>query len=197
MSRAPFALALLFSVLLLAALPLAAQPSVPHCLSVREQDPDTGAIVQKTRLKPSAPGSTDPLFVWTSDDPNSLMFAVVSNNDALKYAGCFDMTLQADGQPIPLTRLRHDKDPNSSRSMVVEYVRAEIPWADAQKLATAKSITFTVCKDQLKADEELVCEARHVMEVAERWRREQAEKKVACPAGLVKLYGHAFRTFAQ
>ncbi len=175
MSRAVFALALLFSILLLAALPLAAQPSAPHCQSAREQDPDTGAIVQKTHLKPSAPGSTDPLFVWTSDDPNSLMFAVVSNNDALKYAGCFDMTLQADGQPIPLTRLRHDKDPNSSRSMVVEYVRAEIPWADARKLATAKSITFTVCKDRLQADEELVCEARHVMEVAERWRREHPE----------------------
>lgn len=177
MSRAPFLLALLFSALLLAALPLAAQPSAPHCQSVREQDPDTGAIVQKTHLAPSAPGSADPLFVWTSDDPDSLMFAVVRNGDALRYAGCFDMTLQADGQPIPLTRLRHDKDPNSSHSTVVEYVRAEISWADAQKLATAKSITYTVCKDQLKVDEKLVCEARHVMEVAGRWRREQAGKK--------------------
>jgi hypothetical protein len=177
MSRAVFALALLFSPLLLAALPLAAQPSAPHCQSAREQDPDTGAIVQKTHLAPSAAGSTDPLFVWTSDDPDSLMFAVVRNGDALRYAGCFDMTLQADGQPIPLTRLRHDKDPNSSRGTVVEYVRAEIPWADAQKLAAAKSITYTVCKDQLKVDEGLVCEARHVVEVAARWRREQAGKR--------------------
>jgi hypothetical protein len=171
MSRAPFALALLLSTL-----PLAAQPSRPHCQSAREQDPDTGAIVQKTHLAPSAPGSSDPLFVWTSDDPDSLMFAVVRNGDALRYAGCFDMTLQADGQTVPLTRLRHDKDPNSRRA-VIEYVRAEIPWADAQKLATAKSITYTVCKDRLQVSEETVCEARHVMEVAGRWRREQAEKR--------------------
>lgn len=170
MSRALFALAFLVSTL-----PLAAQPSAPHCMSVREQDPDTGAIVQKTHLAPSAPGSVDPLFVWTSDDPDSLMFAVVRNGDALRYAGCFDMTLQADGQPISLTRLRHDKDPNSHRTVVVEYVRAEIPWADAQKLARAKSITYTVCKDQLKVDEKLVCETRHVLEVAARWRREHSE----------------------
>jgi hypothetical protein len=176
MSRAPFALALPFSALLLFALPLAAQPSKPHCQSAREQDPDTGAIVQKTHLAPSAPGSTDPLFVWTSDDPDSLMFVVVRNGDALRYAGCFDMTLQADGQTIPLTRVRHDKDPNSLRN-VIEYVRAEIPWADAQKLATAKSITFTVCKDRLQVSEEIVCEARHVMEVAGRWRQEQARKR--------------------
>ena len=172
MSRALFALAFLVSTL-----PLAAQPSAPHCMSVREQDPDTGAIVQKTHLAPaSAPGSVDPLFVWTSDDPDSLMFAVVRNGEALRYAGCFDMTLQADGQPIPLTRLRHDKDPNSRR-MVVEYVRAEIPWAGAQKLAQAKSITFTVCRDHSWVDEKTACEARHVIEVASRWRREQAEKK--------------------
>jgi hypothetical protein len=177
MSRAPFALALLVSPLLLAALPLAAQPSAPHCQSAREQDPDTGAIVQKTHLAPSAPGSVDPLFVWTSDDPDSLMFAVVRNGGALRYAGCFDMTLQADGQPIPLTRLRHDKDPDASRATVIEYVRAEIPWADAQKLATAKSIAFTVCKDRLQVDEKLVCEARHVLEVAGRWRREQGGKR--------------------
>lgn len=176
MSRAPFALALLFSPLLWVALPLAAQPSKPHCQSARDQDPDTGAIIQKTHLAPSAPGSADPLFVWTSDDPSSLMFVVVRNGDALRYAGCFDMTLQADGQPIPLTRLRHDKDPNSLRT-VIEYVRAEIPWADAQKIATAKSITYTVCKDQLQASEEFVCEARHVMEVAGRWRREQSGKR--------------------
>lgn len=176
MSRAVFALALLLSALLLAALPVAAQPSAPHCQSAREQDPDTGAIVQKTHLAPSAPGSVDPLFVWTSDDPGSVMFVVVRNGDELRYAGCFDMTLQADGQPIPLTRLRHDKDPNSLRT-VVEYVRAEIAWADAQKLATAKSITYTVCKDHFWVDKELVCETRHVMEVAGRWRREQMGKK--------------------
>lgn len=168
MSRVVFALALFFSTL-----PLAAQPSAPHCLSVREQDPDTGAIVQKTHLAPSAKGATDPLLVWTSDDPNSLMFVAMRNGDALQYAGCFDMTLRIDGQPVPLTHLQHDKDPNTSRTTVIEYVRAEIPWAEAQKLTTAKTISYKICKDEFLADEKFVCEARHVVEVATRWRQEQ------------------------
>ena len=172
MSRALFALALLVS-----ALPLAAQPSAPRCQSVRSQDPDTGAIVQKTHLAPSADGSTDPLLVWTSDDPDSLMLVAIHNGAELKYAGCFDMTLQADGKPVTLTRVRHDKDPNSKRGTVLEYVRAEIPWAEVQKLAAAKSITYKICDDHLQAGEEFVCEARHVVEVAARWRREQAEKR--------------------
>jgi hypothetical protein len=174
MSRAVFALALLSTLSAGAAGAATAPPSAPHCESVREQDPETGAVIQKTHLAAN-PLGTDPLLVWTSDDPDSLMFVVVRNGTSLKYAGCFGMTLQADGQPIPLTRLRHDKDPDNLRR-VVEYVRAEIPWADAQKLGAAKTISYKICDDLLLADEAFVCEARQVMEGAKRWR-EQGEKK--------------------
>jgi hypothetical protein len=173
MSRAVFALAILFSTVSAGA--AAAQPGSPVCQSVREQDPDTGALVQKTRLAPK-PFSFDPLLVWTSDDPDSLMLVAVGNGTRLKYAGCFDMTLLADGQPVPLSRLRHDNDPNSRRT-VVEYVRSEISWADAQKLAAAKTITYKICKDEYQADSKFVCEARHVIEAATTWRKERAGQK--------------------
>jgi hypothetical protein len=170
MSRAVFALALLFSTL-----PTVAQPGAPTCQSVREQDPDTGALVQKTRLSPK-PFSFDPLLVWTSDDPNSLMLVAVGNGNQLKYTGCYDLTLRADGQPIPLSRLRHDNDPSDHKT-VVEYVRAEISWADAQKLSTAKTVVYQICKDEYVADSKFVCEAKHVLEMAANWRQAQTGKK--------------------
>jgi hypothetical protein len=169
--------ALLASALTLLAGAAAAQPSAPHCQSSRSQDPDTGAIVQKTRLAPSPDGGTAPLFVWTSDDPDSVMFVAIRGGAEMRYAGCFDTTLRVDGQPVTLTRVRHDKDPDSKRGTVLEYVRAEIPWSEAPKLAAARSITFQVCDDRLQADEEVVCETRHLLEVAARWRREQAGKR--------------------
>jgi len=170
MSRAVFALALLFSTL-----PVMAQPGIPTCQSAREQDPDTGALVQKTRLSPK-PFSFDPLLVWTSDDPDSLMLVAVGNGNQLKYTGCYDLSLRADGQPIPLSRLRHDNDPSDHKT-VVEYVRAEISWADAQKLAAAKTVVYQICKDEYVADDKFVCEAKHVLEVAGNWRRERAGKR--------------------
>ena len=170
MSRAVFALALLFPTL-----PALAQPSAPTCQSVREQDPDTGALVQKTRLSPK-PFSFDPLLVWTSDDPNSLMLVAVGNGNQLKYTGCYDLSLRADGQPIPLSRLRHDNDPSNHKT-VVEYVRAEISWADAQKLSTAKTVVYQICKDEYVADSKFVCEAKHVLEMAANWRQAQPGKK--------------------
>ena len=171
MSRAVFALALLFSTVSAGI----AQPSAPTCQSVREQDPDTGALVQKTRLSPK-PFSFDPLLVWTSDDPDSLMLVAVGNGNQLKYTGCYDLTLRADGQPIPLSRLRHDNDPSNHKT-VVEYVRAEISWADAQKLSTAKTVVYQICKDEYVADSKFVCEAKHVLEVAARWRQAQPGRK--------------------
>jgi hypothetical protein len=176
MTRAVFVLALLVSTLSAGfAGPAAAQPGMPHCQSVRERDPDTGAMVFKTRLGETAFG-TDPLLVWTSDDPDSLMLVVVRNGTDLRYAGCFNMTLQADGQPIALDQLRHDKDPDSLRT-VVEYVRAEIPWADARKLAAARTVTYKICNDEVKADEGFICQARSVVEAATAWKREQVGKK--------------------
>jgi hypothetical protein len=171
MNRAVFAGVLLVSTL--SAGVAAAQPGTPSCLAVREQDPDTGALIFKTRLTPTAYGS-DPLLVWTSDDPESLMLLVVRNGRELRYAGCFDMTLTADGQALPLTRLRHDKDPNSLTT-VVEYVRGEIPWADARKLGAVREITYRICKDEIKADEDFICQTRSVVEAVAAWKKGQPQ----------------------
>ena len=171
MSRAVFAVAFLLSTLSAGAW---AQSLPATCQSVREQDP-SGALIQKTRLA-SKPFSFDPLLVWTSDDPDSVMIAVVGNNGTARYATCHDLILRADGQPVALGQVQRDTDPNETRT-VVEYIRAEIPWAEAQKLATAKEITYTVCKDQYRADSQFVCEAKDVIGMAGEWRREKAGKK--------------------
>jgi hypothetical protein len=171
MSRAAFAVALLLSTLSIRA---GAQSLPATCQSVREQDP-SGALIQKTRLA-SKPFSFDPLLVWTSDDPDSVMIAVVGNSGTAKYASCHDLTLRADGQPVALGPVQRDTDPNETRT-VVEYIRAEIPFAEALKLATAKEITYTVCKDQYRADSQFVCEAKDVIGMAGEWRREKAGKK--------------------
>lgn len=171
MNRAVFAGVLLVSTLSAGA--AAAQPGTPRCMAVREQDPDTGALIFKTRLTPTAFG-TDPLLVWTSDDPGSVMFVTVRNGQELRYAGCFETALQADGQAIPLSRLRHDKDPDSLRT-VVEYTRAEISWPDAQKLAGARAVSFKICKDEIKANDDFVCQARSVIEAAAAWRKGQPQ----------------------
>ena len=171
--------AVLASTLLLFSLPAMAQTTIkqiwPTCQSVREQDPSTGAMVQKTRLVPQ-PFSFDPLLVWTSDNPDSLMFVAIGNGKALKYTGCFDLTLLADGHPIVLGKLRHDSDPESPRT-VVEYVRAEIPWTEARKIAAATTLTYKICKDDYKADGEFLCEVKHLMTTAETWKREHPVKR--------------------
>lgn len=170
MSRAAFAVALLFFT------SSAGAQSLPvTCQSVREKDPSTGALIQKTRLA-SKPFSFDPLLVWTSDDPDSVMIAVVGNSGTAKYAACHDLTLRADGQPVALGQVQRDTDPNETRT-VVEYIRAEIPWAEARKLATAREITYTICKDPYRADSQFVCEAKDVIGMAEAWRAEKAGKK--------------------
>jgi hypothetical protein len=171
MIRAAFALALLFAISLLAG----AQSLPLTCQSVREKDSSTGALIQKTRLA-SKPFSFDPLLVWTSDDPDSVMIAVVGNSGTGKYATCHDLTLRADGQPVTLGQVQRDTDPNETRT-VVEYIRAEIPWAEARKLATAKEITYTVCKDVYQADSQFVCEAKDVIGMAGAWRQEKVGKR--------------------
>ena len=173
MSRVLFALALLVS-----ALPLAAQPSAPRCQSVRSQDPDTRAIVQKTHLAPSADGSTDPLLVWTSDDPR---FADARGDPHAR--GAEVRRLLRHDPPgrrqagATLTRVRHRQGPQQQRGTVLEYVRAEIPWAEVQKLAAGQDDHLQDLRRPPPGREEFVCEARHVVEVATRWRREQAEKR--------------------
>lgn len=145
---------------------------LPTCQSVHEVDASTGAFIQKTRLVPQA-FSFDPLLVWTSDQPDSLMFVVMGNGKPMKYAGCFNLTLTADGQPVTLGKLEHDRAPDSP----VEYIRTEIPWSEARKLAGAKAIAYTICKDDYKADGEFVCEVKHLIGEAEAWKRQPAGKK--------------------
>lgn len=170
MSRAVLALMLLA----LTASAAGAQPVQTPCRSVHEQDPDTGALIQKTRLSPK-PFGFDPLLVWASDDPDSLMFVVVGNGTGLKYAGCYDLILYADGRPVTMQKLRHDSERNAPRT-VVEYLRAEVPWAEAEKLAAARVISYKICKDDYHADYEFVCETKHLMQEAGAWRKEHAGK---------------------
>jgi hypothetical protein len=179
MSRALSAVfACLALALLLSTLPAAAQEAKriwPTCQSVHEQDSATGAIVQKTRLVPQ-PFSFDPLLVWTSDQPDSLMLVVMGSGDTLKYSGCFGLTLLADGRPVALGKLQHDNTPGALRT-VVEYIRTEIPWSEARKLAAARTITYQICKDGYQADNEFVCETKDLIGAAETWKREHAGKR--------------------
>jgi hypothetical protein len=145
---------------------------LPTCQSVHEVDAATGAFIQKTRLVPQA-FSFDPLLVWTSDQPDSLMFVVMGSGKPMKYTGCFDLTLTADGQPVTLGKLEHDRAPDSP----VEYIRTEIPWSEARKLAGATTIAYSICKDDYKADGEFVCEAKHLIGQAEAWKRQPPGKK--------------------
>jgi hypothetical protein len=165
MRRAIFAFALLLST-------LPAQASAA-CQSVKEQDPETGVIVQKTRVNPKA-ASFVPLLVWTSDDPDSVMLAVMGNGNAPKYAKCQRLTLQADGKPVILGAPKYDG--STSGALVVEYLTSDIAWAEAEKIASASAITYKVCNDTFEANEEFVCQAREVVREARAWRKEQAAK---------------------
>jgi hypothetical protein len=164
--------ALIAFALLLSALPMAAGAA---CQSVREQDPETGVIIQKTRVTPKA-ASFVPLLIWTSDDPDSVMLAVMGNGDAPKYAKCRRLTLQADGQPVILDGTPK-YDGTTSGAVVVEYLTSDIAWAEAEKLASASAITYKVCDDVFTANEEFVCQAREVVREARAWRKEQAAGK--------------------
>jgi hypothetical protein len=160
----------------LAALPAAAQPS-PACPKgriVRETDPETGALILKTALTPKA-DSFDPLLVWASDEPDEVTFVVMGNAAAPKYGTCHTMALLADGCAVPLGASRYDGANSGDR--VLEYVAADLSWAEAEKLAAVKGITYTLCKDERQADAGFVCQAREVIEAAGAWRKEQAAKK--------------------
>jgi hypothetical protein len=169
MSRAAVAL-----ILFLSALPILAQQSPPACQNVKERDPETGVVVQKTRLAPKA-ASFVPLLIWASDDPDSVMLAVMGNSSAPKYSKCQRLTLQADGQPVILSPARYDG--STSGAMVVEYLTSDIAWSEAEKLLNAKAITYRICDDPFQANEEFVCQARKVIEGAAAWRKNQAAKK--------------------
>ncbi|HEV8583143.1 MAG TPA: hypothetical protein VGX68_29095 [Thermoanaerobaculia bacterium] len=165
--------AALVSILLLAAGPALAQES-PVCQpgqSVREEDPATGVVVQKTRLEPR-PDRFDPLLIWTSDEPDSVMLALVGNGAILKYRECFDLTLLADGRPIAVGKPEYNGGGSGGR--VVEYVTADITWHEAERLAAAKAIRYRICHDEFTADDAFVCQAREVIGSAAAWRKAKA-----------------------
>jgi hypothetical protein len=171
MTRAVFSLALLLN-----ALPAAAQQTPPCAKgqSVREIDPQTHVVIQKTRLEPR-PASFDPLLVWTSDEPDSVMLVVMGNGVTEKYPKCFGLSVLADGQPLAVGEPRHEAETGGAHT--VEYVTSDIAWAEAEKLASAKTITYKICKDEFRADPSFVCEAHDVLAAAAAWRKEQAAKK--------------------
>lgn len=164
MRRAALVLALLVS-----ALPALAQekPVCPPGQSSREEDSATGVVIQKTRLTPR-PDRFDPLLIWTSDEPDSLMLAVIGNGAAPRYASCHRMALFVNDRPVVLGTADYRAESGASRA--VEYVTADITWAEAEKLGAAKTIRYKVCNDELWADDAFVCQAREVIEAAVAWR---------------------------
>jgi hypothetical protein len=171
MNRAVFYLALLLVVL-----PAAAQQTPPCAKgqSVREIDPQTHVVIQKTRLEPR-PSSFDPLLVWTSDEPDSVMLVVMGNGVTEKYPKCFGLSVLADGQPLAVGEPRHEAETGGAHT--VEYVTSDIAWAEAEKLASAKTIAYKICNDEFRADPSFVCQAHDVLAAAAAWRKEQAAKK--------------------
>ena len=175
MRRAALALtALLTASPLPAQEDLACQPGQ----SVREEDPATGVVIQKTRLAPR-PDRFDPLLIWTSDEPDSVMLALVGNGAILKYRECFDLTLLADGRPIAVGKPEHSGGGGGER--VVEYVTADITWNEAARLATAKAIRYKICHDELTADDAFVCQAREVIGAAAEWRKKAPSPRQSSP----------------
>ena len=176
--------AILALAIFLAALPAASQQPSSTCPKgqiVREDDPETGAVVLKTALTPK-PDSFDPLLVWASDEPNEVTFVVMGNAAAPKYGTCHTLALMADGRSVPLGAPRYDGA--TSGSGVLEYVASDLSWAEAEKLVAAKGMTYTLCKDEVPVDAGFVCQAREVVEKAAAWRKERAAgKKAANPSG--------------
>jgi hypothetical protein len=165
--------AILALTIFLAALPAVAQQPSPACPKgqiVREDDPETGAMILKTALTPK-PDSFDPLLVWASDEPDEVTFVVMGSAAAPKYASCHTMGLLADGRLVPLGAPRYDGASGSGR--VLEYVAADLSWAEAEKLVTAKGMTYTLCRDERPVDAGFVCQAREVIEKAAAWRKER------------------------
>ena len=179
MSRAILAL-----ITTLAALPPLAQttppqnpsPQTPACPKdqiVRDVDPDTGVVIQKTRLTPR-PDSFDPMLLWTSDEPGSVTFVVMGNGAIVRYPTCYGLTLFADGRTVALGTTEHTAETGAGRA--VEYMTSDITLAEAQRLASAKAITYKICNDEFRASEDFLCQVREVLEAAASWKKAPARK---------------------
>jgi hypothetical protein len=176
MKLAVFALALLLSALPAPAAPPAPAQQNPACQkgqSLREEDKTTGVVVQKTRITPQ-PDTFDPLLIWTSDDPGSVMFAVLGNGKRARYPHCNGLTLVVDGRAVVMTKPKYQQEAGGSRA--VEYLTADIAWAEAEKIGAAKAIRYKICNDEFHAPPEFVCQARDVIESAAAMRKAAAGK---------------------
>lgn len=177
MSR--FILALMLIVVTLFSLPSIAQTTTsplacPKGQIVRDVDPDTGVIIQKTRLTPK-PDSFDPMLLWTSDEPGSVTFVVMGNGAIVRYPTCYALTLFADGRTVALGATEHTAETGAGRA--VEYMTSDITLAEAQRLASVRTVTYKVCNDEFRASEEFLCQAREVLEAAAAWKKTPPAKK--------------------
>ena len=167
-------LALIFTFV---TLPAAAQtPPCPKGQSVRDVDPETGVVIQKTRLTPK-PDSFDPMLLWTSDEPGSVTFVVMGNGAIVRYPTCYGLTLFVDGRTVALGQTEHTAETGAGRA--VEYMTADLTLAEAQRLASAsaKTVTFKICNDELRVSEDFLCQAREVLETAAAWKKTPPAKK--------------------
>jgi hypothetical protein len=173
MSRVVFALALL-----LTALPALAEenPTCHRGQSLREEDKTTGVVVLKTRIAPE-PDTFDPLFIWTSDEPASVTFTVLGNSERARYARCNPLTLTVDGRAVVMSKAKYQQEASHGRA--VEYVTADIAWAEAERIGAAKAIRYKICNDEFHASPDFVCQARDVIETAAELRKAPAAKSVA------------------
>ena len=168
--------AILALILMIFALPAMAQqtPACPKGQIVQDVDPETGVMIQKTRITPQ-PDSFDPMLLWTSDEPGSVTFVVMGNGAIARYPTCYGLTLFADGRTVSLGQTEHTAETGASRT--VEYMTSEITLAEAQRLASARAVTYKVCNDELRASEEFLCQVREVLEAASSWKKTPVTKK--------------------
>lgn len=162
-------------ITILPALPLMAQtPACPKGQIVRDVDPDTGVVIQKTRITPK-PDSFDPMLLWTSDEPGSVTFVVMGNGAIVRYPTCYGLTLFADGRTVALGTTEHTAETGAGRA--VEFMTSDLTLAEAQRLAAAKAVTYKVCNDEFRASEEFLCQVREVLEAASSWKKTPPAKK--------------------
>jgi hypothetical protein len=151
-------------------------PTCQKGQSLREEDKTTGVLIQKTRVTPK-PDSFDPLLLWTSDEPDSVTFAVLGNSDRARYEHCTVLTLTVDGRALVMTKPKHEQEAGASR--VVEYMTSDVAWIEAQKLGVAKAVRYKICNDEFHASPEFVCQARDVIESAAAMRKAGPAKSPA------------------
>jgi len=165
-----------FAVLAVLAVPALSQeaPACQKGQSIRDVDPQTGVVIQKTRLTPK-PDSFDPLLVWTSDEPGSVMLVVMGNSSIERYPSCYQLTVLADGKTLALGKTEHNSETGGSRT--VEYMTTDLTLAEAQRLAAAKAITYKICNDEFRVKDEFLCQAREVLDAAAAWKKAPPAKK--------------------